>query len=138
MSDRHDGQARWFGWSPAQRRVLTLLLGILLVYLSIRFALDRSPVPDPQPPEGSRAAELASRIDPNTADWQTLSAVPTLGSKRAKDIVAFRERARASDPSKAVFRTSVDLMQVRGIGPATIENLRPYLIFPSDSETTRP
>lgn len=100
--------------------------------------MDRSHVPDPQAPEGSRAAELASRIDPNAADWQTLSAIPTLGPKRAKDIVAFRERARASDRSKVVFHSSVDLMQVRGIGLATLENVRPYLIFPSDSETTRP
>jgi DNA uptake protein ComE-like DNA-binding protein len=138
MSGNPDGKARGFGWSPPQRRALTALLAVLLVYLSIRFALDRSQVPDPQPPEGSRAAELASRIDPNTADWQTLSAIPTLGPKRAKDIVAFRERAHASDPSEPVFRSSVDLMHVRGIGPATIENLRPYLIFPSDSQTARP
>lgn len=138
MSGNRGGKARDFGWSPSQRRALTVLLAILLACLSVRFGMDRSHVPDPQAPEGSRAAELASRIDPNAADWQTLSSIPTLGPKRAKDIVAFRERARASDRSKVVFHSSVDLMQVRGIGLATLENVRPYLIFPSDSETTRP
>ena len=114
------------------------LLGLLLVYLTVRFVGDRSHVPDPQPPEGTRSGELASRIDPNTADWQTLSAIPTLGPKRAKDIVAFRERVRGASPNTVVFRNPTDLLQIRGIGAATMENLRPYLIFPSDMPTTGP
>jgi hypothetical protein len=133
-----EGKPRDFGWSLSQRRALIALLTILLAYLTIRFAIDRTYVPDPQPPEGRRSAELASRIDPNTADWQTLSAIPTLGPKRAKDIVTFRDRMHASEPSTVVFRSPIDLLRVRGIGAATMENLRPYLIFPSDSETTRP
>ncbi|HEY2585557.1 MAG TPA: helix-hairpin-helix domain-containing protein [Tepidisphaeraceae bacterium] len=138
MSGNRDGKLHEFGWSLPQRRALLSLLTVLLLFLSIRFVLDRSHVPDPQPPEGSRAGELASRIDPNTADWQTLSAIPTLGPKRAKDIVAFRERARAADPTAIVFRSPTDLLRIRGIGEATIENLRPYLIFPSDLPAARP
>jgi hypothetical protein len=137
MSGTRDGKPRELGWSLPQRRALVLLLAVLLVCLAIRFSLDRSYVSDPQPPEGSRAAELASRIDPNSAGWQTLSAIPTLGPKRAKDIVAFRDRLRATDPARVVFRGPTDLLQVRGIGAATMENLRPYLLFPSDGPTTR-
>ena len=137
MSGTRDGNPGEFGWPLAQRRALVSLLSLLLACLAIRFALNRSCVPGPQPPEGSRAAELASRVDPNSADWQTLSAIPTLGPKRAKEIVAFRDRTRATRLAAVVFRSPTDLLQVRGIGPATMENLRPYLIFPSDGPTTR-
>src|SRR6185437_10128196 len=110
MSGTRDGKPREFGWSRSQRRALLSLLTVLFLLLCIRFALHRSHVPDPQPPEGSRAAELASRIDPNTADWQTLSAIPTLGPKRAKDLVAFRERVHAARPATVVYQSPTDLL----------------------------
>jgi competence ComEA-like helix-hairpin-helix protein len=118
------------GWTPSQRRGLLMLLTAFLVFLTIQFARNRRFVSDPQPTEGSRAAELDTRIDPNTADWQTLAAIPSLGEKRAKAIVAYREQARAATPGKTAFRSPDDLLQVRGIGAATIENLRPFLSFP--------
>ena len=52
-------------------------------------------ISDPQPSEGPRAAELQSRIDPNAADWKTLAAIPNLGEKRAKAIVAYRDGIRS-------------------------------------------
>lgn len=128
---------REFGWTPAQRRALLALLAVLLVWLTVQYARHRSFVPDPQPADGSRAGELASRIDPNSADWQTLAAIPTLGPKRAKDIVAYRDRLRSADANGVAFRSGADLLRIRGIGAATVENLRPYLIFPADSPTTR-
>jgi competence ComEA-like helix-hairpin-helix protein len=126
------------GWTPSQRRALLVLLAIFLVFLSIQFARNRQFVSDPQPTEGARAGELDARIDPNTADWQTLAAIPSLGEKRAKAIVAYREQSRASVPRSRAFRTPEDLLQVRGIGAATIENLRPFLSFATDPITTAP
>lgn len=121
------------GWTLPQRRALVALLLVLLVVLSVRFALNRQYVSDPQPPHGPRYDELASRIDPNTADWQTLAAIPSLGEKRARQIVAYRDRLRVADPNAVVFRQPADLLRVRGIGPATEQNILPYLIFPSPS-----
>ena len=77
-------------------------------------------------------------IDPNAADCQTLSAIPTLGEKRAKAIVAYREQSRSQHANAVAFREPSDLLRVRGIGQATMENLRPYLIFPSDRPATSP
>lgn len=123
------------GWIGPQRRALVFLLSLLLAFLAIQTFRNRTYVPNPQPPEGSRAGELASRIDPNAADWQTLAAIPTVGEKRAKAIVAYRERARAGRPDAVVFRNASDLTLVRGIGGATAENLGPYLFFPGDPAT---
>jgi hypothetical protein len=125
-------------WSLSQRRALIALLAVFFVALCIRYALNRQYVPDPQPTHGWRYNELASQIDPNTADWQTLAAVPGLGEKRAKEIVAYRDRVRTSKPDAVAFHVPADLRHVRGIGNATISNLRPYLIFPSDHPATEP
>ena len=130
-------QSGELGWTLPQRRALLFLTSLLLLFLVIQLALRRQFVPTDLT-KGSRAAELASRLDPNTADWQALAAVPNLGEKRAKDIVSHRERMRNSDPSTVVFKTVYDLRLVRGIGPAMVEKLRPYLIFPGENPASLP
>jgi len=131
---RGDDRARSppsFGWSASQRRVLIILLFGILIYLSVRWWRNPMYVSDPQPPHPARESELRDRIDPNTADWPTLAALPTIGEKRAKEIIGYREKQRAADPNRVVFRRLEDLMQIKGVGPATISNLAPYLIFPA-------
>jgi len=125
-----------FGWSLSQRRALLALLALLLIYLTVRFAMNRENISDPQPPLGARAAELASRIDPNEADWQTLSTIPTLGEKRAMEIVAYRERVRSATPAATAFQRATDLLHIRGVGAATLENIKPYLVFPGEPTTS--
>ena len=118
------------GWTLGQRRALTFLLAIFLAVLWGRFACNRRYVADPQPLTADRADELATRVDPNSADWETLAAIPTLGEKRAREIVAYREKNRVPGRDTVVFHELDDLMRVRGIGRATAENLKPYLVFP--------
>lgn len=89
-------------------------------------------VPDPQLPEGPRAMELEDRIDPNRADWATLAALPTIGEKRARDIVAYREQFIANNPDRPAFARLEDLMNIRGIGEATVAQIEPFLIFPGE------
>ena len=131
-----------FAWTGPQRRVLLVLLAVLLIALSVRYACNTHYVSDPQPDVPKRFDELADRIDPNTADWQTLAALPGIGESRARDIVAFRERKRAQahDPDLTVFDAPGDLLYIRGIGPALVESMKPHLIFPpaaDRSATTR-
>ena len=124
-----------FGWTEPQRRVLLVLLTVLLVFLATRYACNTIYVSDPQPELPPRYHELADRIDPNTADWQTLAALPGIGERRARDIVDYRERKRkeAGNPALVVFDAPGDLLYVRGIGVATVEALKPYLLFPPAS-----
>ena len=59
-------------------------------------------------------------IDVNTASAEALQAIPGVGEKTAASILADRD---ANGP----FTSVEDLDRVRGIGPATVEKLRPFV-----------
>ncbi len=59
-------------------------------------------------------------VDLNRADAAELETIPGIGPALAGRIVAWRE-------ANGRFRTLDDLVKVRGIGPKTLEKLRPYL-----------
>ena len=119
----------WPAWTLPQRRALVVFLTVLWCILTVRYALNSRFISDPQPEVPERAAELADRIDPNTADWQDLAALPNLGEKRARAIVAFRDARQAT--RHPVFTSVDDLLAIRGIGVATVTKLKPYLVFPA-------
>jgi DNA uptake protein ComE-like DNA-binding protein len=126
-----------FVWTRRQRAVLAGIVLILCTVFFVRALRNPAHVDDPPAPEGSRAAELATRIDPNTADWPAWAGLPLIGEKRAKEIVAFRESWRADHPDQLPFEKAEDLMRVKGIGKATVETLKPYLIFPPADEAAQ-
>lgn len=64
--------------------------------------------------------EYEYRIDVNTATWVEWIQLPGIGEMLARRIIADREQ-------NGPFETVEDLRRVKGIGPKTIENLRPYL-----------
>src|SRR5690349_7045793 len=122
-------------FSPPQRRVLFVLLAILIVVCGVSYVLNRRTIPDPQQEFGERASELADKIDINTADWPTLAALPAIGEKRARDIVAYRQRVHDRDPAAVPFRKPEDLLKVDGIGYVMMQRLTPYLVFPGAPAT---
>ena len=65
-------------------------------------------------------------IDPNTAPWWELTALPDIGEGTARKIVEYREAHADRSP---VFRRPDDLEPVPGIGPKTIRRISPYLRF---------
>lgn len=83
---------------------------------------------------GYHPAELATlppptfRLDPNTATWAEIAALPGMGEAIAKRIVAYREQQCARGNARP-FRALADLDAVSGIGPRTLEELEPYLQF---------
>jgi competence protein ComEA len=118
-------------WTARQRLWLaSVLLLIIAAYAVVAF---RRPlhIGDPQPVLGARASELATKIDPNEADWPALAALPLIGEKRAKDIVAYREAFVRDHPGQRAFSAVEDLEEVKGIGEGTAEALRTYLIVPT-------
>jgi competence protein ComEA len=72
--------------------------------------------------EIDRAEPLAARfeVDINTADWPELMQLPGIGPTLAHRIVEVRDTA-------GPFADHDDLRRVRGIGPKTLEQIRPYL-----------
>jgi competence protein ComEA len=70
-----------------------------------------------------RAAPLEARyqVDINKADWPELAELPDIGETLAQRIVESRQ-------VQGAFRDHDDLRRVRGIGPRTLEKMKPYLL----------
>ncbi len=127
--------ARDFPWTPGHRRALVGLLTILVIVLGIRYAFNSAFISDPQPEIPARAAELADKLDPNNCTWQELAAIPYLGEKKAQAIVVYRDRWKREHPGDLAFRGPQDLRNVKGVGPATVSNMSPYLMFPNSKSS---
>ncbi len=128
-------------WTAKQRQVLAVGMIVLCGALGWQYWRHREYVPDPRQGDGRRAGELQNRLDPNTATWAALAIIPGVGEKRAKAIVAYREEAVQATPGMVVFRSMEDLQHVKdgndetgvaGIGEATAEAMREYLVFPAE------
>jgi DNA uptake protein ComE-like DNA-binding protein len=125
-------------WTASQRRVIIGIVALLVLYGSIRLFLNRAYVSNPQPATPAHANDLADKIDPNIADAATLSVLPLIGDKRATDIVTYRERYTRDHPGEFAFKSIQDLLKIRGIGASTIDQIRPYLTFPTERPATQP
>lgn len=76
-----------------------------------------------------RAAPQVARfqVDVNRAEWPELIQLPGVGQVLAERWIAERERG-------GEFRSHDDLGRVRGLGPRTLERIRPYLLpLPNDA-----
>jgi competence protein ComEA len=73
--------------------------------------------------EIDRADPLTARflVDVNKADWPEFAELPDVGETLARRIVESRDAA-------GPFGDHDDLLRVRGIGPRTLEKLKPYLL----------
>jgi competence protein ComEA len=79
--------------------------------------------------EIDRAEPLTARylVDINAAEWPELAELPELGETLARRIV---ESRAAAGP----FGDHDDLLRVNGIGPRTLDTLRPYLLPMPDQD----
>lgn len=79
--------------------------------------------------EPALVQQVEQRIDPNLVSWAELARLPAVGESLAKRIVAYRDE-RATQAGRPVFTRAEDLLAVSGIGPKTLEGIRPHLKFP--------
>jgi len=97
-------------------RSLTLLAAIVLAISLIVRTLDS--VPEDQSPAISRRPEF--KLDVNSATVAQLVSIPRVGPKMARRIAQYRNQHGHLD--------SLDqLLEVDGVGPATLETLSVYL-----------
>ena len=73
------------------------------------------PAPTGPPPTGAPAV-----IPLNTADQAALETIPGIGPVTATSILEYRDQIGA-------FESIDQLLEVSGIGPATLESIRPYV-----------
>ena len=82
----------------------------------------------------ARPAAAPAVVNVNTATAEELTALPGIGEKRAQAILEIRKE-------KGGFKSVDELTEVKGIGPANLEKLRPFLRVSSDvpaGATARP
>ena len=71
-------------------------------------------------PSGGASPLTCAVIDLNTADKVALETIPRMGPVTAQAIIAYRTEVGA-------FESIDQLLEVSGIGPATLESMRPYV-----------
>lgn len=81
--------------------------------------------------------QIDDTINPNDASPASLARLPRIGPARAREIVSYRSRFGGGSAQRPVFRRAEDLGDVTGIGPATIEAVRPWLSFDSPAPGQR-
>ena len=118
----------------ASRTAVPLIALLPLAWVALTDGDQRVSVPRNGEP-GANASRVASLIDPNTAPWWELTALPRIGEVLARRIVAYRETHRAAHGESPVFARAEDLQGVSGIGPKTVARLRPHLTVGQTSTT---
>lgn len=96
-------------------RIKTLAILLLLL-----FAAGPALAEQPATPPPATKAPLQGTVNINTADATQLALLPGIGPKAADSIIEYRKSA-------GDFTSIDDLVKVKGIGPKTMEKLRPYL-----------
>jgi len=71
--------------------------------------------------EHAEPVDISFRIDINVAGWPELTLLPNIGETLARRIVAHRDQ-------HGPFVQIEQLLDVDGIGPKTLEQLRPYVL----------
>lgn len=121
----------WFSLSG--RELLVLLAGVSLVLLAVAAVTAAGYLDSRSPVEVEGAGDVLpnpARIDVNTAGEDELTMLPGIGPKTAAAIIDYRA---AHGP----FATFEDLRNVKGLGPATLEDIRPHAMcapVPSDPD----
>ncbi len=72
----------------------------------------------------------AAPLELNSASAEQLQQVPGIGPKTAQSIVEFREK---SGP----FQRIEDLLAIKGITPARLDKMRPYLVITPPQQKSR-
>lgn len=78
--------------------------------------------------EQSPPTQVEFLVDINEADWAELSELPNIGEALARRIVEYRQ-------TNGPFRDLNELRRVQGIGPKTLDSMKPFLVPVADLET---
>ncbi len=114
----HDGTRR-------ERNFLLTICSVFLVILTYQYLSLALEKPEPLPWEPGESAQLF-RVDVNNGTWIEWSQLQGIGPSLAHRIVADRA-------ANGAFQTIDDVQRVHGIGPMTLDRIRPWLTITSES-----
>jgi comEA protein len=79
-----------------------------------------TPMESGEPPAENITVQSLGIININTASKEELTALPKIGPVTAERIIRYRE-------DYGPFRAMDDLLKIKGIGPKTLERIRPFV-----------
>jgi competence ComEA-like helix-hairpin-helix protein len=120
-------QPRWTPLRRTDQTAVALLLVIALVWSGVQWlrsggATGRLVDLEADHAENRPRRSVPYLVDINSADVAELGELPQVGPSLARRMIEHRERY-------GPFRTFDDLLRVKGIGPKTLDALRPHVRF---------
>ncbi len=106
--------------NPAEQVAAAVLTAIALMFVALWWVWQGAVTGRTIDVDRAPPVPISFVVNVNEADWPELSQLPGIGPVLAQRIVA----SRAQD---GPFRSVDDLRRVQGIGPITIERLRPHV-----------
>lgn len=108
-----------------QEEALGFLVGVLIALL-LAFGWARTVLRD-----GAQRGAVCEpeKINPNDAPLASLMRLPGVGLTRARAIVDYRNRPVDQSAPRPVFAGGQDMQRVKGLGPATVADILPWLQF---------
>jgi len=120
-NDSANDDGTFLQWTKRDRWFLAILTLVILALLAIQFARLAGWGLKPLEVIRPEDRKYEFKIDVNQASWVEWMQLEGIGEATAKKIVADRE---ANGPFKSVD----EVQRVKGIGPATLEKMRPWLV----------
>ncbi|HNW99961.1 MAG TPA: ComEA family DNA-binding protein [Candidatus Cloacimonadota bacterium] len=116
-----------------EQKILLFLCFFLFVGLLVGSSTKKMNTLDPVAAESLKQAiaePVLLMVDIRTANREELMSLPGIGEKKADDILAYR--------NEHGFSACNDLLEIKGIGPKTLEKLKPNLVwFGSEIDTLK-
>jgi len=116
--------------APRHQRAVALLVTAALALGTWRLVTRPAHPNHPVNPADAAPSSVSLQLDPNTATLAELLAVPGMGTARAQALISHRNTQTAQGTSPA-FITPSDLSKVPGFGPATLQRVAPFLVYPT-------
>ncbi len=110
----------WFWLKGHDQTFVALCLGVFLILVTINWLKLSGWGAAPLEVDRHAARRYDFRIDINNASWIEWAQIEGIGEVTARKIVEDRD-------TNSPFRGISDVQRVKGIGPKTLERMRPFL-----------
>ena len=118
------------GFRPQDRRVMTILMSVLLLWLTVEWIVAATRRPDPLLLQRGPEFQAHFRVDVNDSIWVDWMQLEGIGPSLAQRIIADRD-------INGRFTSIEDVGRVPGIGPASLARMRPWLTIGDDADDSK-
>lgn len=122
MADADNKPDRQHGWIRSTDQVTVAVITAIAIALIIASWVYRGGLRGQMIDiETAEPVQVTFQLDINRAEWPEWTLLPGIGETLAKRIVQNREE-------QGPFPSHADIRRVKGVGPRTIERMKPFLL----------